>query len=153
MRPTPPPARGGADPSNTRQVRKQTRVDERVSIDTYWLTSPTGQEGPAASVFWGDDEIMRIDILERRPHVHYRLYESLGVPGRQSVELQPVSAGDPLAQLRWQLSRNIPYALHLDRRRAVQRHVLSQPAVDAAVDTAVAHLALLLDERAGNRDV
>src|SRR5690606_9086533 len=67
------PARGW--PRACTRDALEVRVPEPFRLEAYWLVID-GQEGPAVSLFHEDDEILRVDCLPVRPHVHYNLAEA-----------------------------------------------------------------------------
>lgn len=117
-------------------------------LDVYWLTIH-GEQGPAASLFHGDDEILRIDCLPANPHLHYGLAESRRrQPREPRVYLPP---GPPAAQIeraRFEVARNVAYCTGLDRRRSVRRAPIDRPAFAAAADEMARTMHALVERRA-----
>lgn len=90
-------------------------VPDPYRLDVYWLRRPNGDEGPAASLWDGPEEIVRIDGLLRAPHVHYDMAESRGrrSPG-VSVRRPPMITDREVADWgAFELEHNLPYALTL----------------------------------------
>ena len=59
---------------HTEDVRVVT-VPRPFRLEAYWL-HVGGQQGPAYSLFYEDDEILRVDCLPEGGHIHYGLAEA-----------------------------------------------------------------------------
>ena len=123
------------------------RVDRELHVCAYWLRLE-GDEGPAASVFWRDTEIMRIDMLQANPHLHYRFYGSRGHVGASRAQVQPAPAAVLVDRLEHELAANMAFALHIDPRPAVNRHQLESETVGRVAADASRHLRAQVDTRA-----
>jgi hypothetical protein len=119
--------------------RAEWALDSALLVSAYWLRFG-GQQGPAMSVHFRGEEILRIDCLNRSPHVHYCHAESLPRHGDGRVWLpeQPPEALIDRAQ--FELTRNLQFSLHLHRSRRVQRHPIDDTRLAEIGAEAAAHL-------------
>ena len=140
--------------SDLRRVRPDTddhrsiTVPEPYRLVTYWLR--VGEdEGPAASLFLGRDEILRLDCLAASPHVHYGVAEARHrEPCEPRVYFPP---GDMQAQIDravHELRHNVGFCTGLHRRRSIRRAPIDPTAFDRAADELGDHFRTLVAERA-----
>jgi hypothetical protein len=107
-------------------------VPEPFRLDVYWLEIG-GEEGPAASLFLEDDEILRLDCLPDTPHAHYGLAESRHRgPAEGRVYFPPGNVADHIDRAVFELSHNVAYCTGLHRRRSIR----VQPVDTAAFERA-----------------
>jgi hypothetical protein len=115
----------------------------------YWIDRPEVGRGPGASVFWHDQELMRIDLFAERPHIHYGLSQNRGLGASSArISLPPEESGIGGAdRAAFELEHNLPYciAIHPSRRvRRVQldKQTLAHAAVqlrEEIIDVAKSH--------------
>ncbi len=85
-------------------------------LEAYWL-HVGGQQGPAYSLFYEDDEILRVDCLPEGGHIHYGLAEARHRnPAQARVFLPPGPLADQVERATFELATNVPYCTGLDRR-------------------------------------
>lgn len=91
-------------------------------LDVYVLTDRHGDRGPAASLWLGREEVLRLDCLSRRPHLHYGLGESrwLGASGT-SIQLPATTTDEAVQRVGFELATNLPWALATSYRRSHRR--------------------------------
>ncbi len=100
-------------------------------LETYWLRSRTGSTGPAASLWVGGEELLRIDGLRGDCHVHYDLAGSRA-RGAANLSARRRLADDDIAG--WaadELRLNLRYSISL-QRRALRRLSLEREVLDEA---------------------
>ncbi|WCO68666.1 hypothetical protein PO878_07980 [Iamia majanohamensis] len=118
-----------------------------LTTSAYWLTT-RGDEGPAASVFYGCEEILRVDVLATAPHVHYGFNRHRGSDGGEGrVYLPPVVGGDAAARVHHELAHNLPVCLGSHPRRAVRQMRIDQSEAEAVAGRAARHLDALVATR------
>ncbi len=103
-----------------------------LTLDVYWLRSPTGATGPAASVHHGIEELLRIDGLRGACHVHYDLAESRARRTGDVAARRRLDDADIPAWASDELRFNLRYALSLQRRARLRRQPLDEAALDEA---------------------
>jgi len=87
----------------------------------YWVLVGD-DEGPAASLFRGREEILRVDCLRSSPHVHYGVAESRHrAPFEPRVYFPAGGMEEQIDRAVHELRRNVAYCTGLDRRREVRR--------------------------------
>ncbi|CRI65720.1 hypothetical protein THIOKS12450012 [Thiocapsa sp. KS1] len=103
-----------------------------VELTVYWLDRP-GVLGPSASVYWQGQELLRMDLHEANPHVHYGLAQArLWRAGGERIYLPetPIEARAEFAA--YQINRNLAwcFANHPDQRakRSLPDHAVLQEA-------------------------
>ncbi len=109
-----------------------------VVIETYWLTTPTGECGPALSLRVLDEECWRIDLLSTRPHLHLNLIDNRVRRSHHDNRIQLPS--DNVADAITLLRGNVPAPLSINGRQAIRNHVLDEAALGRAIDAAEAHM-------------
>ena len=93
-------------------------------LDVYLLTDRHGDRGPAASLWLDGEELLRMDCLSQRPHLHYGLAESrwLGAAGT-SIRLPHGTVDDAVDRVAFELAHNLPWVLATSYRRSHRRMV------------------------------
>lgn len=120
--------------------------------ETYWLRTANERSGPAASIWLGAEELMRIDGLRGDCHVHYDLAASRP-RGGAAISARRVVADADIA--RWaadELRLNLRYSISMQRprlrRSSIDREVL-ETAARRLQDDFEALLARYGDDRGG----
>lgn len=125
------------------------QIDDEVTVEAYWLRFG-GAEGPGASVWWRSLETMRIDCLDREPHLHYNVATSRGrTGGNGRVWLNSDDPRELIDRVEYELANNIPFALHLVPTRRARHHTLDPARAAAVAAEAAAHLRSLVAELGG----
>jgi hypothetical protein len=120
--------------------RREFAVPEPFRLEAYWLHFGD-DEGPAYSLFHGPDEILRVDCLQRSPHVHYGLAESRHRgPAEARVYLPPASPTDQVDRATFELAHNVGYCTGLHRRRSVRMASIDEEAFGRAAAEVGDHL-------------
>lgn len=91
-------------------------------LEVYWLGPPAGP-GPSASVYAGDDEVMRLDCFGGgRGHMHLNMKQARLAPGGGAARLAfgPGDVEDDIDRAAFELRTNLGYALKLNRRARVR---------------------------------
>jgi hypothetical protein len=103
-------------------------IGEDLVATVYWINRPKVGRGPGASVFWHDQELMRIDLFEDRPHIHYGLAQNRGLGASSAcISLLPDEFGIGGAdRAAFELEHNLPYCLAIHPSRRVRRVQLDQ---------------------------
>lgn len=134
------PALSHRTPSRSDVVDRLTvAVDEHIQLEAYWLRFG-GSSGPAVSVSFDDEELLRIDGLVGSPHMHYCQSESRARLGQRRVLLPESSDHDLIERTCFEVQHNLGFALHLHRRRSVQRHQVDPIRLASVIDDAHRHL-------------
>lgn len=120
-------------------------VDDEIEVSAYWLRFG-GEQGPALSAHFGAEEILRIDCLDRRPHLHYCQVESRARRGQDRVWLDERTADQLIERAEYELTHNLAFSLHLHRSRSVQKHRLDHDRLTVVGAAAAAHLRTLVEE-------
>lgn len=97
-----------------------------VSLTAYRIDRP-GFVGPAASVYWRDQELLRLDLQHVTPHVHYAFAQSkLWGGGGTRIYLLPMTIEEQADFGAFQIEHNLSwcFANHPDRR---VNHSLPRP--------------------------
>jgi hypothetical protein len=116
-------------------------------LEAYWLRIGE-DEGPALSLFFAADEVLRVDCLGERGHIHYGLAESRHRGAAESrVYLPPSSVSEQIDRATFELARNVAYCTGLHRLRSVRATTVDAEAFAQAADEVGAHLHDLLDRR------
>jgi len=119
---------------------RQVDVPEPYRLETYWVLVGD-DEGPAASLFHGADEILRVDCLRDSPHLHYGLAGSRHhAPPETRVYFPPGPMDDQIARAVHELGHNVAYCTGLHHRRSVRRTRVDDEAFRAAADEVGRHL-------------
>jgi hypothetical protein len=123
-------------------------VPEPFRLEAYWLHVGDDQ-GPAYSLFFEADEILRVDCIGAKGHIHYGLAESRHrAPAEPRVYLPASTAADQVDRAAFELARNVGYCTGLHRRRAVRRAPVDSAAFAAAADEVATHLHALVARHA-----
>lgn len=120
-------------------------VDDEIVVSAYWLRV-NDEQGPAISVHFRAEEILRIDCLDRRPHLHYCQVESRARRGQGRIWLDERTADHLIERAEYELTHNLDFSLHLVRRRSVQRHQLPRDRLTEVGAAAASHLRALVDQ-------
>jgi hypothetical protein len=131
-------ARRGYERTDTAD-RAEWVVDDAIVVSAYWLRF-CDEHGPAISVHFRDEELMRIDCLNRNPHVHYGHAESLHRHGHGRVWLPERTAETLIERAEYELTNNLAFSLHLHRSRRAQQHPIDRSRLAAIGAEAAAHL-------------
>ena len=116
-------------------------------LEAYWLRVH-GDEGPAYSLFYEGDEILRVDCLGEAGHIHYGLAEARHRnPAEARVYLPPGSPADQVERATFELARNVAYCTGLHRRRAVRATPVDDEAFARAAAAVGDHLRALVARR------
>lgn len=97
------------------------QVDDRIQVLAHWIDF-RGDSGPGTIAMIDGEEILRIDFLDRDPHVHYCVAESRYRHGHGRVWVADRDVESLIDRAQWELERNLAFSLHLHRRRSIQRH-------------------------------
>jgi hypothetical protein len=100
-------------------------IGEALLATAYWIDRPEVGRGRGVSVFWRDQELMRIDLFDVGPHVHYGLAQmrALDAAG-SSVRLSSADADRAV----FELEHNLRYAIGTHPSRRV-RNIEIEPNV------------------------
>ncbi|UHD14922.1 hypothetical protein [Thiocapsa bogorovii] len=93
----------------------------RVELTVYWLDRP-GVLGPSASVYWKNQELLRLDLHEASPHVHYGMAQSrLWHAGGERIYLPETPIETRAGFAAYQINRNLAwcFANHPDPQVSV----------------------------------
>ncbi len=113
-------------------------------IESYWLCDG-GDEGPAISVRALGEEVWRIDLLRRRPHLHFNVIDNRATRStRPSNLLLSSDEIDPAMKL---LRKNFAFPFASNRRRALRSVVIDPAHYEPAINAAQLHLEGLVNER------
>ncbi|MEM9037000.1 MAG: hypothetical protein AAGD18_20560 [Actinomycetota bacterium] len=118
---------GRAATSDHRVVAAPTPFD----LEVYWLRNGE-TEGPAASLWLGSLEVMRIDGLFGEPHVHYDLAWSRARRRANFAAHRVIEIDDVPSWIADELRLNLRYALSLQRSRRLRELEIDQSELDAA---------------------
>jgi hypothetical protein len=130
--------------ASTEDVR-EVRVPEPFRLEAYWLWL-NDDCGPACSLFHRQDEVLRIDLLQRAPHAHYNLAESRYLEAvEHRVYLPPAPIEDQVDRVVFELAHNVPHCMGLHRRRSVRTTPVDQEAFATAAVELGRHLRELAD--------
>lgn len=89
-----------------------------VELTVYWLDRP-GVLGPSASLYWKGQELLRMDLHEANPHVHYGLAQArLWRAGGERIYLPETSIEARAVFAAYQINHNLAwcFANHPDHR-------------------------------------
>ncbi len=93
-------------------------VPEPFRLLAYWLTVG-GEQGPSASLFLDEDEILRLDCLPDTPHLHYAIAEARHRgPAEPRVYLPPGDIDAHIDRAVFELGHNVGYCTGLHRQRS-----------------------------------
>jgi hypothetical protein len=124
-------------------------VPEPFRLEAYWLHVGDDQ-GPAYSLFFEADEILRVDCIGAKGHIHYGLAESRHrSPAEPRVYLPPSDVDQQVDRAAFELARNVGYCTGLHRRRSVRTMPVDTDAFARAAHEVADHLHALLAQRAG----
>jgi len=119
-------------------------------LEAYWL-EVGGDEGPAYSLFHGDDEVLRADCFGVGGHLHYGLAEARHrAPTESRVYLPDGPVEAQVDRAVFELARNVGYCTGLHRRRAVRDAPIDDAAFLRAAEEVRGHLRSLLERRAAD---
>jgi hypothetical protein len=110
-------------------------LEEELRIAAYWIERP-GEVGPAVSVFWRDQEVMRLDLFDEGAHIHYGLAQALVRPGAGSarIYLPPISIEERAERARFELRHNLEWCLRTHPSLPARRVDLDRLDLDGAAD-------------------
>ena len=130
----------------TRQLRAHP-AGPGIVVESYWLQSGA-DEGPALSVRALGDEVWRVDVLSKDPHVHMNTIDTRSAPSPHDARMHFPStrAGADLDNVMAFVMRNIEAAFALNRRGRIRRLDVDRDALDRALQDATEHMAAMLDE-------
>ena len=109
-------------------------VQPGVRLDVYWLKPPFGP-GPAASLYAGRHEIMRLDCLGgEHGHMHLGIADSQRLAPGAAPRLYfcPGTVADHVERAAFDLERNAPFAAATSLRRDVRAVALDPERLRAA---------------------
>ena len=112
-------------------------VQPEVRLDVYWLKPPFGP-GPAASLYAGRHEIMRLDCLGgERGHMHLGIADShrLAPGATPRLYFPPGTVAEHVERAAIELERNAPFAAATSLRRDVRALALDPERLRAASRT------------------
>lgn len=98
-------------------------LGDELSGRVYWVDRPKFGRGPAVSIAWRDQELLRIDLFEERPHIHYGLAQqrAIDASGAQ-VHLLPDEHGAGGAdRAAFEVERNLAYCIATHPSRRIRR--------------------------------
>jgi hypothetical protein len=125
-----------ADTCDEREIE----VPDPFRLEAYWLRVGD-DEGPAASLFYGVDEILRIDCLRANPHLHYGLAESRHrAPAEARTYFPPASMEEQIDRAVFELGRNVAYCTGLHRSWRVRTAPVDEVAFQQAAEVVGEHL-------------
>jgi glycosyltransferase involved in cell wall biosynthesis len=93
-------------------------VHNKLELSVYWLRL-NGDEGPAASLYLHNDEIMRFDCFLRDAHMHINMNQSRLAEANSTRWVFPAgTVGQHVDRAVFELTNNLPYVLrtNLDSR-------------------------------------
>lgn len=130
--------------------RRPVPMPPPLRAEVYWLRSDEGTCGPAASIWAGADELMRIDGLLGNCHVHYDLAVSRRRRGSSVAARRVVADADVARWAADELRLNLRYSLSMQRPR-LRRLLVDREALDEAARRVEADFDELLDRHAVDR--
>ena len=117
-------------------------------LEAYWLRVGD-DEGPAYSLFREDDEVLRVDCLGPKGHIHYGLAEARHRgPAEARVYLPSSTVDEQVDRAAFELARNVGYCVGLDRRRSVRSTPVDAEAFARAAGEVAGHLHALVARHA-----
>lgn len=116
-------------------------------LEVYWLRIDD-DEGPAFSLFHRTDEILRVDCLRDRPHIHYALAETRYLDAvDKRVYMAPGPVEDLIDRAVYGLGHNVAYCTGRHRDRAVRNAPVDQTALRTVAGEVGDHLRSLVAAR------
>ena len=110
-------------------------IGDELVATAYWIDRSEVGRGPAASVAWRDQELMRIDLFPTGPHIHYGLAQQRAVDASGArVCLLPDEHGAAGAdRAAFELEHNLTYCIATHPSRRIRKlHVDNETLARAA---------------------
>ncbi len=105
-------------------------------MEIYWVSEPVGP-GPGASIYIGDDEVMRFDCFGSvEGHYHFNVRQSKFVPDGELIRIYfpPGTVADHINNAAIQLRRNLVYGRGTNLDPKVRTVKIDQQAIDEAAE-------------------
>jgi hypothetical protein len=120
--------------------RVATRDDRRralgaLAVRVYWIERP-GEVGPATSVYWGHQELLRIDLFDEQAHLHYGFAPQLRRPGGGGARIfvDVDTDDDRAARAAWEVRHNLAWCIATHPSKRVRSLHLDPTELDEVAD-------------------
>ena len=116
-------------------------IGTSLTAHVYWIDRPEGdprrrdtpEVGPAASVFWRKHELLRIDLFDEEPHIHFGLAQ-MRLYGNPRVYLCEGSVDDRIERAVLELRPNLPWWIRTHPSRKLLRVHLDDAELERAAE-------------------